>query len=712
MTEPDILQTILKDSNYNLSLFSKDEIASLRKKIFIKIVRGQEKPYIKCLIRGRDILLKPEETVRQLYAARLIDEYGYPKKRIVFEYSVTFGREKKKADIAVLDKDRPDTPYILVEVKKPKLKDGKQQLRSYCNGTGSPVGVWTNGEQISYYHRKDPNYFEDITDIPKETQTLQDILNERFTLKDLIIKDKIATERKSLKNIIKEMEDEVLANAGVDVFEEVFKLIFTKLYDEYLSRKDKGIINYFLRQVTQTAVHEPTPEYGDKPSYLGGQDYDALRQAVSGVADDGFRVMDFRNTGQTDTELKKKIQDIFDAAKKKWPGVFPEGSVFELSDSHLSVCVSSLQNVKLFNSNLLVVDEAFEYLVNKSSKGEKGQYFTPRHVIDMCVQMLNPKAGEYMIDTASGSCGFPVHTIFQLTGHLFSNEEISEEDKEHVLKIFGIDFDEKTVRVARTLNLIAGDGETNVLHLNTLDFNRWIDKTGEEKKNIKADPKWLNTYGKGFARLKDLRAEKSENKKFRFDLLMANPPFAGDIKETRILHQYELGFKSNGKAQNKVGRDILFIERNLDFLKPGGRMAIVLPQGRFNNTSDKHIREFIAEQARILAVVGLHGNTFKPHTGTKTSVLFVQKWNDNPDAGPLCPREDDYPIFFAVSEKGGKNNSGDYVYLKNADGKEKLDRQGHMIVDHDLHSHDGELPDGIAEAFIAWAKEEGLRFWS
>ncbi|MCI5130049.1 MAG: SAM-dependent methyltransferase [Candidatus Electrothrix sp. EH2] len=705
MTEPDILQTILKDSNYNLSLFTDDELAVLRKKIFLKTVRGQEKPYVKCLIRGRDILLKPEETVRQLYAARLIAEYGYPKKRIVFEYSVTFGREKKKADIAVLDKDRPDTPYILVEVKKPKLKDGKQQLRSYCNGTGSPVGVWTNGEQISYYHRKDPNYFEDITDIPKETQTLQDILNERFTLKDLIIKDKIATERKSLKNIIKEMEDEVLANAGVDVFEEVFKLIFTKLYDEYLSGRDKEVLNYLLRQVTQTAVQEPTPEYGEEPSYLGGQDYDALRDAVSGIADDGFRVMEFRNTGQTDSELKKKIQDLFDAAKKKWPGVFPESSVFELSDSHLSVCVSGLQNVKLFNSNLLVVDEAFEYLVNKSSKGEKGQYFTPRHVIDMCVQMLNPQAGEYMIDTASGSCGFPVHTIFQLTGHLFTNEEISEEDKEHVLKIFGIDFDEKTVRVARTLNLIAGDGETNVLHLNTLDFNRWSDKTDKDRK-------WITTYGTGFGRLEELRADKKENKQFRFDLLMANPPFAGDIKESRILHQYELGFKGNGKAQNKVGRDILFIERNLDFLKPGGRMAIVLPQGRFNNTSDKHIREFIAEQARILAVVGLHGNTFKPHTGTKTSVLFVQKWNDDPDAGPLCPKADDYPIFFAVSEKGGKDNSGDYVYLKNGDGKEKLDRQGHLIVDHDLHSHGGELPDGIAEAFITWAKEEGLSFWS
>ena len=176
----------------------------------------------------------------------------------------------------------------------------------------------------------------------------------------------------------------------------------------------------------------------------------------------------------------------------------------------------------------------------------------------------------------------------------------------------------KTVRVARTLNLIAGDGETNVLHLNTLDFDRWQDKTEKDKK-------WINTYGKGFERLEKLRIEKGENKQFNFNILMANPPFAGDIKESRILHQYELGFKGNGKAQNKIGRDILFIERNLDFLKPGGRMAIVLPQGRFNNTSDKHIRNFITQHGRILAVVGLHGNSFKPHTGTKTSVLFVQK---------------------------------------------------------------------------------------
>ena len=436
------------------------------------------------------------------------------------------------------------------------------------------------------------------------------------------------------------------------------------------------------------------PEYSDYEKLKEFLKSDSTVLKVS----KNFRVMEFRNTGQSEGELKKKIQKLFDEARNKWPGIFPDESKIDLSPSHLSVCVSSLQDVKLFNSNLQVIDEAFEYLVSKSSKGEKGQYFTPRHVIDMCVKMLNPKPGEYMIDPAAGSCGFTVHTIFQLTGHLFENADISQEEKEDVLKVFGIDFDEKVVRVARTLNLIAGDGETNVMHLNSLDYDRWSETVN--------NPEWLDTYGGGFKRLKSLMKDKESYKEFLFDILMANPPFAGDIKESRIIHKYELGYNGKNKPKSKVGRDILFIERNLEFLKPGGRMAIVLPQGRFNNTSDKDIREFIAEKARILAVVGLQNNTFKPHTGTKTSLLFLQKWDEK-----LCPKKDDYPIFFAVSEKSGKDNSGEYVYVKNGDGKRKLDKYGHFIVDHDLHNQGGELPDGIAEAFIGWAKKEKLSFW-
>lgn len=673
------INEILKDTNYDLSLFRKTDINALEAKITVK----KNKSYVDCIIREKEVQLKPEEVVRQLYAIKLINEYGYPKKRIRFEHPVQFGREIKSADIVVFDKDRPTVEYIIVEVKKPKLKDGKEQLRSYCNATGAPIGVWSNGGQISHYNRKDPNFFVDITDIPKADQTLEDILKERFTWRDLIVKDKIPNEGKSLKTIITEMEDEVLANAGVDVFEEVFKLIFTKLYDETRSKDDKVITDRSIKRKLKA------DETGD---------FEKLKAVLKDVDTSDFRVLEFRNTGQSEGDLKKKIQKLFDEAKKKWPGVFPDESKIDLSPSHLSVCVSSLQDVKLFNSNLQVIDEAFEYLVSKSSKGEKGQYFTLRHVIDMCVKMLNPQKGEYMVDTASGSCGFTVHTIFHLTGHLFENTEISREEKDDVLKVFGIDFDEKVVRVARTLNLIAGDGETNVLHLNTLDYDRW----NETVKN----QDWLITYGKGFKRLEALKKETNSYKDFLFDILMANPPFAGDIKESRIIHKYELGYNDKNKPKPKVGRDILFIERNLDFIKPGGRMAIVLPQGRFNNTSDKDIRRFIAEKARILAVVGLHGNTFKPHTGTKTSILFLQKWHEK-----LCQKKDDYPIFFGVSEKSGKDNSGEYIYVKNGNGKRKLDKYGHFIVDHDLHNQGGELPDGIAEAFIEWAKKEKLSFW-
>ena len=691
MPQPDIIQTILKDSTYSLDLFTDTEVQALREEILIQTVRGKETPFVYCPIRRKPVQLKPEEVVRQLYAARLLKQYGYPQERVRFEHIVNFGRERKRADIVILDKDRPDTPYIIVEVKKPKLKDGKEQLRSYCNATGAPIGVWTNGQQISHYHRKDPNYFEDLTDLPNANQTLADILSERFTLKQLILKDKLVNERKSLKDIILELEDEVLANAGVDVFEEVFKLIFTKLYDELESRRDME----FIHRIREEHIND-----GDD------SDYETLRHVVAEIPDERFRrSMEFRNTGQTHSELKTKIQKLFNNAKDQWEGVFSEYATFELSESHLSVCVSSLQDIKLFNSNLQVIDEAFEYLVSKYAKGEKGQYFTPRHVIDMCVKMLNPKREESMIDTASGSCGFPVHTFFQVTELSLTNTEKSEADRQYMREnVFGIDFDEKVVRVARTLNLIAGDGESNVLHLNTLDYERWSDRT-------EADGAWIMTYGKGFRRLKKLRAKRGGNKLFNFDILMANPPFAGDIKESRILHQYALGFKGNGRPHTKVGRDILFIERNLDFLKPGGRMAIVLPQGRFNNASDRYIREFITERARLLAIVSLHSNTFKPHTGTKTSVLFLQKWNEDPDDESYCPKVNNYSVFLAVSEKGGKDTSGDYVFVENRDGQHKLDRNGHLIVDHDLHDQDGELPNGIAEAFIEWAKNEKLSFW-
>lgn len=426
---------ILKDTGYKAEQFNEEAIERLNERIKEKEDKnGNIYATTSCLIRKKEIRLTPEEVVRQLMLDKLMNQYGYPESRIKLEFSVYFGREIKRADIVIMDEDRPLIPFIIVEVKKPKLKDGKEQLKSYCNSTGAPIAVWTNGEQIAYYNRKDPNYFEDIRDIPNANQTLMDIISERWTIEDLQKNDRLQKDKISLKDIIKTLEDDVLANAGVDVFEECFKLIFAKLYDEFMSGQDKR------------------------------------------------RYLEFSNAGRTEFKLKEAIQDLLDRANRKWRGVFDENTKIMLSPSHLSVCVASLQSVKLFNSNLEVVDDAFEYLMSKSSKGEKGQFFTPRYVIEMCVKMMNPKEDEKMIDTACGSSGFPVHTIFHVwrqmakdknldISELFSLDQKPYQFTEYAKdNVFGIDFDDKAVRVARTLNLIAGDGHTNVLNLNTTTY--------------------------------------------------------------------------------------------------------------------------------------------------------------------------------------------------------------------------------------------------
>ena len=658
-------------------LFSEEEVHALNARVVMRESRGKQTPYITCLVRNKEVQLKPEERTRQLWLARLIDKLGYARSRITVEYPITFGRDtSKRADIVVMDADRLTMPYVIIEVKQPKFKDGKEQLRSYGHATGAPLAVWSDGILAEVWHRKNPNYFMAIHELPRADQTIEQVVNQPWTIQTLIdLEDERVKEGKSarsLRDLIEDMEDEVLANAGVDVFEEVFKLIFTKLFDEMTSHR-RGT---------------------------------SLR---------------FRNQN-TAAQLKVSIQNLFNDAKEKWPGVFLADERIRLTPDHLQVCVSSLEEWKLFNSNLDVIDDAFEYLVSKSSKGEKGQYFTPRWVIDMCVKMMNPKEVETVIDTACGSAGFTVHSMFHVwrqimqamgkeESHLFTMEAKPPRCIDYVRdNVFALDFDEKSVRVSRCLNLIAGDGETNVLHLNTLDWPKW-DETARQNE-------WLDTYGDGWRRLRRLRikekGEAADNPSYRsfgLDVLMANPPFAGDIKQSDMLSPYDLAHKKDGKLERAVARDLLFIERNLDFLKPGGRMAVVLPQGRFNNSSDQRVREFIMDRCRILAVVGLHPNTFKPHTGTKTSVLLVQKWNDDAGAGPLCPKVGDYDIFFATQQVESVDNSGRKVYRKNQDGIFMRDTHGHFVVSHDLFNHDGLTGDGIAEAFEEFARREGFSFF-
>ena len=628
---------------------------------------------VECVIRGKNddgdyFKLTPEEIVRQIYSYKLMEVYGYTKEQIKFELPAVFaGKEvikDKRVDIAVFNKDDSSKIDIIIEVKRPKIKnehiiDGTdattpfQQMQSYCRALQPEIGAIVNGDNLLKFYEA-PKFDEELI-INRFPQNGEDINewkdNRRFTLKQLMQVDRLQTE--ALKDIILNVEQRFGANDSSDkAFEEIFKLIFIKLYDEVLSSNDADEMSILMNR---TGI------------------------ALKDIDDSHFRPMEFRvHEKDSLDDIYNKLNQLFQDAKDNWPGVFPADSVLEMQRATVKSCVKELQNVKLFNSNLEVVDDAFEHLVNQNQKEGMGQYFTPRYVIDMCVKMLNPKPNEKMIDTAAGSCGFPMHTIFHVwkqlnptAFNLFTTRSRTPQELQYVQNnVFGIDFSEKSVRVGRMLNIIAGDGHTNVIELNSLDYPNW-------RKSYTSVDKWQDKYHEGFRKLSNMSAHPTSTKDnekysaFLFDILMANPPFAGDLDNKEQLEIYNLGYNAKGKLQNKVGRDILFIERNLNFLKPGGRMAVVLPQGRFNNSRDKLIRDYIAERCRILAVVGLHGNVFKPHTGTKTSVLFVQKWTDENCGFPnICPKPTpdengniDYPIFFATMQTPRKDKSGDKIYV-------------------------------------------------
>lgn len=644
MTTKQVLDKIFKkpDQDYGL-----EEFGGLHPEDILDISEKEtSKYYLKCFIRNKDLLVwneekqtgEPEEIVRQLWIQKLAKEYHYPLDRIAVEVSVDFGREvrEKAADIVVYQEDK-DTAWIVLEMKSPDAKDGLEQIKSYLNAKGSPIGVLSDGKVSVILYRSHPNQFENtLRDIPRVDQTIQDVFESRLTLDDLETSF-------DLVKIIKVLEELVLAGAGVDSFNEIFKLIYAKLFDEKYARDRENEL--LFRQSSDVRVT-----------------YD-------------------------------NIQRLFNDAKREWPGMFLEGENIQLEPAHLSVCVGELEKIRLYDANLEIIDQAFEYLLPDVAKGKKGQYFTPRHVIDMAVKMLNPKETDYIIDPASGSGGFLTHAMQWVWDHDMAEKSRESKINYAATHIYGIDFDDKPIKISRALMLIAGDGKSHVFKLNSLNPAEW---QGDDSEKERARSELRDRLHR-FSDYTQDEDNKRHFKYFDFDVLLTNPPFAGEIKDRVLLNEYFLAKNDKGKLRNKMERHILFIERALNLLKPGGRLAIVLPQGVLNNTNMQYIRQFLFDKARILAVVGLNVNTFKPHTGTKTSVLFLQKWSEGEK--PL----DDYPIFMAVSKKSGKDNSGDYIYKKDADSNIITDARGHKAVDHDL--------DQIAEGFKEFAVKEGFSFW-
>lgn len=527
----------------------------------------------------------PEEIVRQLWVYKLLNTYEYKVDEIELEKSVHFGTgvNAKAADIVVYTDSTKQTPKIIIEVKKPKRKDGIEQLKSYLNAQGSPVGVWSNGSDSIILFRPYPANFDDtLVDIPKRGQEPKDVLEAKKTLAHL---------KKSFnfKKIIQDLEELVLADSGKDEFNEIFKLIFAKIWDEKEALEARQ-----NQEVQFTKALDPEITY-------------------------------------------ERINNLFKKACEEWPGIFKEGEDIELTKKHLQICIGPIEGVRLMGSNLRIMDDAFEYLLPTEAKKKKGQFFTPRHVVEMCVRMMNPTKTEFVMDPSCGSAGFLLHAMEWCYP---AHDKDSRELRKHryaAKYLWGIDFEERAAKTSRALMLIAGDGHTNIFgpDVSSLDPKTWYEtQSGQKLMSKLIEMKLLKNKPSKEDESNVLKDDDLAWKYFdelQFDVILANPPFAGEMKDKNMLAHYDLAKPALKRAKDKAAkeeRDVLFIERILKFLKPGGRAAIVLPQGKFNNSSLTFIREWLLRKARLLAVVGLHPNTFKPHTGTKTSVLFIQKYTE------------------------------------------------------------------------------------
>ncbi len=396
------------------------------------------------------------------------------------------------------------------------------------------------------------------------------------------------------------LEELVLANSVADEFEEVFKLIVAKLRDER----------------------------SDSPGR-------------------------FRAREEPD-QTHAQIAGLLREADRAWPGLLDDVET-ALAPSQLQVCVEALADHAISETSLEVMDGLFEHLVARNAKGAKGQFFTPRHVVELCVQMLDPKAGESVLDPACGSGGFLLHA----TNHVRVRGAAQAADVLHndeSAKLWGFDLHARAAGVAKARSCWAGGRMANIPRLDSLT-------RPDQGEPVEAPPATD-------ARTIESASDSEIGRRGGFDIILTNPPFAGDVRSRAVLDRYDLS-----RGRDRIERDVLFLERCIDLLRPGGRMAIVLPHNKLATKVWAFARRWLLERARVVAVVGLGRNTFLPHTHQKASVLFVRK-----NAGPRVAAADE-PIFFAISEKDGKDSKGRPVLRTGSDAAAPAWQR----LDHDLN---------------------------
>ena len=595
---------------------------------------------IKDYATGKMLPLTPEEIVRQQYEHILIDELGYPKSHVGIEIPIQRGAKKKKggteeADIVVFNSASHDqkNAYIIIETKAPGHAPD-DQVFSYATATTAAFAVWfdgldrkrSRGIQIRWRDMaKDPsNFAHVIPSLPRFGESIEEIGKYK--------KDQLAP-AKSLKGLFQKMHNRLYGEGPLKredaIAQEVIKILFCKLYDELHTPGDTCEFRATVKEIT-------TP---------------AGQQQVAG-----------------------RIRKLFKKLKSDphYEGMFDDEDL-AYDDYWITYIVAELQGLGLTHEETSTdaVGDAYEIFVGSQLKGESGQFFTPRRVVQLAVDMLKPSLvrRESIIDPACGSGGFLIWALraarreaerqYPTKSKAWVNEKVKEWAANF---ISGMDLEPLLYKVTKSYMVIVGDGRSGIFREDSLT----------------PPAKWKEAN----ARIK----------LGKFDVLLTNPPFGTRIKvETKsTLEQYDLGHTlSNGEPSDAVlkgGQDpaILFMERAWQLLappkgdRPGGRMAIVLPRQILSghDTAMMETRRWLLKRFKLLAVVDLPPETFQPYTGTITSILFAERTDEETD--------EEHEIFMAVANYVGHDRRGNPMVQRNADGTPLYDDNNEPLVLNDL----------------------------
>lgn len=573
----------------------------------------------------------PEEYVRQEIEKSLVREYEYPRDEIAVEFPVKMGVAKKRADIVIFAEGsgrKQEDVWAIIECKNSKITpdnrtDGVEQLKSYMAACmNAEFGMWTNG-QVRFCYRKVNGKPAEVIDLPVKGAAADD--SERPTFDTLK-----AAESDALLFTFRRCHNYIHANQGLHkegAFWELLKLIFSKIEDER---------SEVLRFYATT----------DEWQNLNGQ-----------------------------MRVGARIGKLFSEVRDQYPAIFEPNEEIGLDPRALAYVVSQLQPYSLLDSDVDVKGKAYEEIVGSNLRGDRGEFFTPRNVCRMAVEMLDPGPQDLVIDPACGTGGFLIVAMNHARAKIRAaeqrkwsdpenptarqTEELTRKESAYLRRFMvGIDFNPNLVKAAKMNMVMNNDGEGGLYQANSLDRpSTWPE---------------------------DLRKRELIGKA---DFILTNPPFGKNLKvmEPSLLEQYDLGHawdydESGDDWSLRYPRtlaasqppEVLFIERCVQLLKPGGRMAIVLPDSILGAPGLSSVREWILQQTRVLASIDMHPDTFQPHNSTQTSLLVLERKSLHHIEMEKMAGKRNYDVFFALANHVGHDKRGNKVYVRDAEGNEVL----------------------------------------